>query len=148
MTKTTHSYPFFNKNDPFLSDFKDKTTHFHPFFNKNIPLPAISDGKRPTPTQFQQKQSNPTHFSINLTHPIYFSTKQTHSHHSHPFPHRSSTRATCIHQFSNYNRLSLPITINALNKPSLKNIIFENSTSEQKRIAYFSKNQIYPSMLL
>ena len=95
-------------------------THFHPFFDKNVPLQVISHGKRPTATQFQQKQHNPTYFSTNSTTPTYFSTKKTHSHHSHPFSHQSSTNATCIHQFSSYNRRSLPVTLNALNELSLK----------------------------
>ena len=98
-----------------------ETTHSHPFFNKFDPL-------GPTPT--------------------YFSRKTTHSHHSHLFSRRSSTKGTCIHHFSNYNRISLPVTINVLKELSLENIIFEYWTSEKKRKAYFSKNQIYPSILL
>ena len=158
-TKTTHSYPFFDKNDT-PTHFSTKTTHSYPFFNKNDPFLPNFGEKRPTSTHFSTKTSPPppSHFWWNdllppifqqiRPTPIYFSTKKTHSHHSHPFSHRSSIKETCIHQFSNYNRLSLPVTINRLNELSLKNIIFEYSTSEQNRKAYFSKNQIYPSMLL
>ena len=113
-TKTTHSYPFFNKNKPLQPNFQEKRTnptHFltktspsQPFLMKNDPLPPSFNKNNPVPPIFQQIWPTPT----------YFSTKMTHSHHSHPFFDRSSTKATCIHQFSNYNRLSLSVTINAL----------------------------------
>ena len=68
--KVTHSYPFFDNNDPLSPIFQEKnpfplifrqkrptpthfltkTTHSHSFFDKNVHLPAISDRKRPTPT--------------------------------------------------------------------------------------------------
>ena len=168
-TRTTNSHPFFKKKNPIPTHFLTKATHSHPFFDKNDPLPPNFQEKRPTPTHFFTKTSASQPFlmennslppSFNKNNPIlpifqqirptptYFSTKMTHTHHLHPFFHRSSIKATCIHQFSNYNILSLPVTINALNELSLENIIFEYSTSEKKRKAYFSKNQIYPSILL
>ena len=96
----------------------NKTTQFHRFINKFDSLSLIFQQKRPTPT------------------------------YSYPYLHYSPTKETCIHQFSNYNRLCLPITINPLNELSLENIIFEHSRSEKKRKAYFINNQIYPSILL
>ena len=147
-TKTTHSYLFFDNNDPFSPIFQDKkpipthfltkATHSHPFLMEKDPLPPSFNKSNIIPPIFQQIRPTPT----------YFSTKATHSYHSRPFFHRSSAKVTCIHQFSNYNRLSLPVIINALNELSLENIIFEYSTSEKKRKAYFSKKQIYPSILL
>ena len=147
-TKTTHSNLFFNQNDPVPPNFQEKRptpTHIstklcpsQPFLMENDPLPRSFKKSNPIPPIFQPIRPTPT----------YFSTKTTHSHHSHPFFHRFSTKATCIHQFSNYSRLSLPVPINTLNELSLENIIFEYSTSEKKRKAYFSKNQIYPSILL
>ena len=113
-TKTTHSYPFFNKNNPLPPSFQQKQptpTHFstktspsQPFLMKNDLLPSSFNKNNPIPSIFQQIRPTPTYFSI----------KVTHSHHFHPFFHWSFTKATFIHQFSNYNRLSLRVTINAL----------------------------------
>ena len=159
--KTSHSHPFFNKSDTLLfifqlkrptpTQFSGTTTHSHPFFDKNIPIPAISDGTRPTLTQVQPKQPTPTYFSTNSTHsgplPLIFHEKR-------PTPTILTLFSTgpppkeLVHHFSNYNRIFLPVTINVLKELSLENIIFEYSTSEKKRKAYFSKNQIYPSILL
>ena len=135
-----HFHPFFDKNDalppnfqekrPTFTHFSTKTSHFQPFLMDNNLLPPSFNKNNPIPPIFQQIRRTPT----------YFSTKATHSHHSHPFFHRSSTKATCIHQFSSYNRLSLPVTINAINEFSLENIVFEYSVSEKNRKAYFSKN--------
>ena len=150
LTKTTHSHPFFKKSDPLspifrqkrrtptqfsrkktsFHHFSTKTSHSQPFLMDNNLLPPSFNKSNPIPPIFQQIRPTPN----------YFSTKATHSHHSHPFFHRSSTKATCIHQFSSYNRLSLPVTINAINEFSLENIIFEYSVSEKNRKAYFSKN--------
>ena len=146
--KTTPSHPFFDKNDPLPPIFQEKrptSTHFliktypsQPFLMEKDELPPMFNKNNPIPTIFQQIRPSPT----------YFSTKTTHPYHSHPFLHQSTTNAICIQQFSNYNRPSLPVTINALNGLSLENMIFEYSMSEENRRAYFSKNQIYLSILL
>ena len=54
----THSRPLppiFQEKQPTPTHFSTKVTHSHSFFDKNVPLLATSDGKRPTPTRFQQK---------------------------------------------------------------------------------------------
>ena len=155
--KTTHSHAFSTKTTH-STHFPTKVTHSHPIFKKNDLLPPIFWQIRPPPSHFWWKTFHPhTVSTINSIAPIfqqvrptptYFSTKTTYSHHSQPFSHRSSTKATCIHQFSNYNRLSLPVTINALNELNLENIIFEYLMSEKTKKAYLRKNQIYPSILL
>ena len=79
----THSHslpPIFQEKQPTPTQFSGKTTHSHPFFDKIVPLPAISDGKRPTLTQVQRKQPNSTHVSTNLIHsgslPVIFQQKR------------------------------------------------------------------------
>ena len=161
LTKTTPSHRFFKKINPLSPIFRQKPPHSYQFFNQNDPLPLNFREERQTPTHFSTKTSHSQPFlmdsnllppSFNKNNPIpsifqqirptptYFSTKVTRSHHSHPFFHRSSTKATCIHQFSSYNRLSLPVTINAINELSLENIIFEYSASKKNWKGYFSKN--------
>ena len=130
---SSHSHPLppiFQEKRHTPTHVLTKTTHSHPIFKKSDPLPPSFNKNNPILPIFHQIGPTPTDFS----------TKTTHSHHSHPFFHQSSTKTTCIHQFSNYNRLSIPVTIKALNELGLENIIFEYSTSEKKWKAYFSKS--------
>ena len=168
LTKTTHSHQYFKKSDPLSLIFQENnplpliiwqkqhpptliltiTTHSHPFFDKKSPSQIFLMKNDPFLLSFNKNKPIPPIFQQIRPTSAYFSTKTTYSHNSHPFFHWPSTKVTSIHQFSNYNRLSLSATINALNELSLENIIFEYSTSEKKGKAYFSKNQSHPSILL
>ena len=45
-----------------------KTTHSHPYFNKNNPLPPIFNKYNPFPPFSWQNRPTPTHFSRKVTH--------------------------------------------------------------------------------
>ena len=63
-----HTLPIFQPKRPTPTQFSRKTTCSHPFFDKYVHLPVISDGKRSTPTQFQQL--TPSHPFFNKFDPL------------------------------------------------------------------------------
>ena len=63
-----HTLPIFQPKRPTPTQFSRKTTCSHRFFDKYVHLPVISDGKRSTPTQFQQL--TPSHPFFNKFDPL------------------------------------------------------------------------------
>ena len=99
--KTTHSHPFFDKNDTLPPNFQEKWLTPTHFFNKSVPLPANSDRKRPPSDQVLTKttQFHPffnnfgrLHFSINSNHSHLFFNKND------PLPPFSYFCPPIIHQ--------------------------------------------------
>ena len=140
-SKTTHSHPLFNKNNPLPpifnknnpfppfsrqnrptpTHFSRKVTHSHSFLKKKTPLPPIIWQKRHTFTlistitthshPFFKKKPTPSHFSTKTTHSYPFSNKKD------PFPDFSIKRPT---QFARIHTSSLIKFKKILNRPITK----------------------------